>query len=74
MMIVRLTLIRRQRWEFINVFTGVLAIWNAEAKLKIKTLQKSLLVKVTLNHAEFAHWFVSYSEFYSEKVKNYKVV
>lgn len=49
----------RQRWELIDVFTGVLAAGHAEAKLKVKTLEQLLSEIVPLNHPEILYRSVS---------------
>lgn len=51
----RLTYVFRQRWEFIDMFTGVLAAGHAEAELEVKTLEQLLSEIVPLNHPEILY-------------------
>lgn len=55
----RLTDVFRQRWELVDVFTGVLAAGHAKAKLKVKTLEQLLSEIVPLNHPEILYRSVS---------------
>lgn len=57
-----LTAVLRQGWEFIDVFTRVLASGHAEAKLKVKTLQQSLSEIVPFDHPEVFNWQISDGE------------
>lgn len=49
----------RQRWEFVDVFTGVLAAGHAKAKLKVKTLEQRLSEIMSLDHPEVFYRHVS---------------
>ena len=42
------------------MFTRVLAIWNAESKFKVKTLEQLVPEEMAFDHAEFTHGFASY--------------
>lgn len=59
MFVHRLTDVFGQRWEFIDVFTGVLATGHAEAKLKVKTLEQLLSKIMSLDHPEVFYGHVS---------------
>lgn len=50
------------------MFTGILTAWDAEAKLKVKTLQQLATEIVPLNHSEVVDWNIAYSEFHPVEV------
>lgn len=48
----RLTHVLGQRWEFVDVFTGVLAARHAEAELKVETFEQPFSEIMSLDHPE----------------------
>lgn len=62
-----LTEVFRQRWEFIDVFTGVLAAGHAKAKLKVKTFEQLLPEVMSLDHPEVIYGHVSNCELHTGK-------
>ncbi len=67
-----LTAILRQRWEFVDVFTGVLAAGHAEAELKVKTLEQLLSEIMSLDHPEVFYRHVSHRELHAGGTKRDK--
>lgn len=65
----RLTYVLWQRWEFINVFTGVLAAGHAKAKLKVETLEQLFSKIMSLYHPEVFYGLISDCELHTEKQK-----
>lgn len=54
-----LTAVLRETWEFIDVFTRILAAGHAEAELKVETLQQPLSEIMSLDHPEVFYRQVS---------------
>lgn len=68
----RLTDFFRERWEFIDVFTGVLAAGHAEAELKVKTLEQLLSEIMSLDHPEVFNRHFSNCELNAGGSKTYR--
>lgn len=62
----RLTQALRQLRELVDVLTGVSAVWDTEAKVKVKALQQVITEVVPLNHAEVVQRPVSNCEFHPD--------
>ena len=62
-----LTQFVRKGGEFVNMFTSVFAVWNAEAELEVKCLEEPITKKVSFNHPEIVDWFVAHNELHSAK-------
>lgn len=58
----RLTDVLGQRREFVDMFTGVLAAGDAEAKLKVKTFEQLFSEIMSLDHPEVFYRHVSNCE------------
>lgn len=54
-----LTEVFGERWELVDVLAGILAAGDAEAKLKIETLEELLAEVVPLDHAEVVDGLVA---------------
>ena len=67
-----LTAVLRQRWEFVDVFTRVLAARHAEAELKVETLQQLLSEVMSLDHPEVLYRHVSHCELDAGRTKDRK--
>lgn len=62
----RLTQALGQLRELIDVLTGVSAVRDAEAKVKVEALQQVITEIVPLDHAEVVQRAVSNCEFHSD--------
>lgn len=64
-----LTQALRQLRELIDVLTGVSAVWDTEAEVKVKALQQVIAEVVPLDHAEVVQRPVPNCEFHPSCVK-----
>lgn len=61
------TQLLRERGEVVDVFAGVLAAGDAEAKVEVKTFEELVAKVVPLNHAEVVDRLVSHCELHPER-------
>ena len=64
--VLALTQILWELGEFIYVFARVAAVWDAEAKVKVKVLQKALLEIMPFDHAKAVNRPVSHCELHTK--------
>ena len=69
----RLTFSLCKLWEFINVFTSILAIWHTETKVEIKTFQQLLSEIMPFNHAKVLNRLVPNCKLYTKQKKFVKL-
>ena len=62
----RLTQTLRQLREFVDVLTGVSAVWDTEAKVKVEALQQVITEVVPLDHSEVVKRPISDCEFHPD--------
>ena len=65
----RFTHFGRDFWKVVDVFHGVFAIGDDEAKLKVKTLEQGVFEEVLLDHAQVLHWLVTYLKLHTVQEK-----
>lgn len=56
------------------MFTGVGAVRYAEAKIKIKSLEQSVVKKVSLNHSKIVYRFTANIELYTVNVNSSLII
>ena len=68
------TVIIRQRWELIDVFHCVLAMWHHKAKLKVKALKQTISEVMPLDHTELVNRLLTNSKLHTAQAANHSDV